>query len=520
MNTQKLEDVQTRSAGVKASNDKLIQLPGEANVQARDINTKIDHLEGSLGDLNHQLGTIKASVEEGLDRLGDKELDLTSKVSDTYKRLGELDKTYKSLSAISDNIDGEIKKLTIDISELAVQSAADLEKLEATSQVQNSNTLRQHEVLAGRVDNLIKDSHETSTQIQLSIRDVKEAMLVAEHKLVAEIDSLANTTLRRDEKLADDLRSAEEVSKAKILKLEKIDEALDKRAAALELTASELSDKTRELDVSVGFLDVRTNDLSESVRNLIVHTEALQRESDKHGSLIMGIQKNVSQLAQNLFDLGGTERKHFRIASVSLVLLALAIVGFYFYQTNYNDAVAVNTTERVQVVDTQISDVNTELGAFNEHVNNELVALNEKLADEVDVLNDKLSVVNRKVQTLNDQSQSLDGRVSRISPLNDFGGDNTIHGTQWLAEQSAGKFVIALASVSDKKEMYEIAMRYNHYLKQPLAYYVDGGKYVLVYGGFDSGNAADAAMRRMPHYINSQRPAVKSMAEIQKLISA
>ena len=520
MNSQKIEDLQTGSTGKLTFNDKLVQLPGEAQVQARDINTKIDHLEGSLGDLNHQLGSIKSSVEEGLDRLGDKELDLTSKVSDTYKRLGSLDKTYKSLSAISDNIDGEIKKLTVDISQLAVQSAADLEKLEATSEVQNSNITRQHEALAGRVDTLVKDSHETSTQIQLSIRDVKEAMLVAEHKLVADIDTLANTTQRRDEKLADDLRTAEEVSKAKILKLEKIDLALDKRAAQLELTTTELSDKTRELDVSVGFLDDRTNDLSGSVQKLISHTEALQRESDKHGSLIIGIQKNVSQLAQNLFDLGGTERKHFRIASVSLVLLALAIAGFYFYQSSHNDAVAVNTTERVQVVDSVISDVTTELGTFNQHVNQELVALNEKLADEVDVLNDKLTVVNKKVQSLDDQSQSLDGRVSRISPLNDFGGDNTIHGAHWLAEQSADKFVIALASVSNKKEMYEIAMRYNHYLSQPLAYYTNGGKYVLVYGGFDSGRAASAAMRRMPHYINSQRPAVKSMADIQKLISA
>jgi len=520
MNSQKLEDVQTRSAAKSTSNDTLVQMPGEAQVQARDINSKIDHLEGSLGDLNLTLGTIKASVEEGLDRMGDKELDLTSKVSDTYKRLGELDKTYKSLSTISDNIDGEIKKLTVDISQLAVQSAADLEKLEATSEVQNSNITRQHEALAGRVDHLVKESHDTSTQIQLSIRDVKEAMLVAEHKLVAEIDSLANTTQRRDEQLADDLRTAEEVSKAKILKLEKIDEALDKRAAELEASSTRLSDKTRELDVSVGFLDDRTSDLTESVRELIAHTEALQLESDRHGSLIFGIQKNVSQLAQNLFDLGGTERKHFRIASVSLVLLALALVGLYFYQSSYNDTVAVNTTERVEVVDTQIADVTTELGAFNQHVNNELVALNEKLADEVDVLNDKLTVVNKKVQNLDDQSQSLDGRISRISPLNDFGGDNTIHGSQWIAEQSPNKFVIALASVSNKKEMYEIAIRYNHYLKQPLAYYTNGNKYVLVYGGFDSGNAASAAMRRMPHYINSQRPAVKSMAEIQKLISA
>ena len=51
MNSQRLEDVQTRSAVKATSNNTLVQLPGEAQVQARDINSKIDHLEGSLGDL-------------------------------------------------------------------------------------------------------------------------------------------------------------------------------------------------------------------------------------------------------------------------------------------------------------------------------------------------------------------------------------------------------------------------------------------------------------------------------------
>ena len=115
--------------------DNLIHLEGEVKAanQARDINAKINLLEDSLGDLQTELDSINKSVDEGLDQLSNNDLDLTSKVSETYKRLGEIDETYKTLSAISNDIDSEGKKLTVEISEVADQSAAELEKLEASS---------------------------------------------------------------------------------------------------------------------------------------------------------------------------------------------------------------------------------------------------------------------------------------------------------------------------------------------------------------------------------------------------
>jgi chromosome segregation ATPase len=518
-NQQKAETARNSESGT------LIKLESEnkAFAQAKDINNKIDQLEGSLGSLNSELESIKSSVEEGLDRLGDKDVDLTSKVADTYKRLGELDKTYKSLSSISSSIDSEIRKLTVDISQLAVQSSADLEKLEATSQVHNSNITRQHEALAVRVDNLVKESNETSTQIQLTIRDVREALLVAEHKLVAEIDSLANSTQRRDEELAAGIQSADaeiESSKARMLKMQKVDEALDQRAAKLELSTGELQEKSRELEVSIGFLDARTNELSDSVRKLNTHTEALQRESDKHTTLIAAIQKNARQMAESLYTLSGTVRRHFQFAAISVALLAIAIGLFYFYQVGENDSFALKSTERAAVVDTHIAGVENDLGTFNAHVNNELVALNTKLTDEVNGLNNKLVDVNQQVQTLDDKAQSLDGRMSYISPLRNFGGDNVIHSEQWLAALPSDKFMIVLANVSNKQELFDIAQRYSHYLTQPLAYVEDAGSFLLVYGQFDNPAVANSVLRRMPFMINGQRPGVLPVSEVQKHISS
>lgn len=513
MVTQQRDTNDMDDSDTDSSENKLIQLGDSSNSvgHAKDMNSKIDHLEHSLGDLNSELETIRDSVEEGLDRLGDTDMDLTSKVSDTYKRLGELDNTYKSLAEISGKIDTEIKKLTSDISQVASQSSAELEKLEATSEVHNSYMTKQNMALAERVEQLVKESHETSTRMQLSIKDVQETIIVAEHKLVAEIDSLANTTQSQSEILAENIDVANteiESSKARIIKLQKVDEALDKRAFELERSSSELADRSKELEVTTGFLDSRTSKLQASVQKLIEHTEALQYESDNHGSLISDLQSKAARFANDLLDLGGTERKHFRMTLASLLLIALAVSGFVYYQLEDN-----------QLVDADIIAVNHELGAYSNHVSQELVALNEKLADEVDVLSDKLVDVDKKVQSLDDQAQSLDGRVSAMSPMDNFGGDNILHGPQWLSELPKDKFMIQLASVSDKQELFEIAQRYNHYLTQPVSYFTDAnGKYVMMYGQFDTDRIAQSVMQRMPYRINSQRPMVRSVDSVHNMI--
>jgi len=483
---------------------------------AKDINTRINQLDSSLGELNHELEAIRASVEDGLDRLGDKDLDLTSKVSDTYKRLGELDNTYKSLIDISSSIDDEITKLTGDISQVASRSSAELEKLEATSEVHNTYHAQQNESLVKRLDRLVSDSHDANKNIQLSVKDVHETMVIAEQKLVAEIDTLANSTQQRDEILAKNIDLANyeiESSKARIIKLQSVDEALDRRAVQLEFTAIKLKDRSKALDTSVELLQTRTNVLSKSVDKLEAHTKNLQTESDKHGS-------SIAENAKNLFELAGTERKHFRAIAASLLLIVIAGTGLFYYQANENGSVALQMAERTRVVDADIAGLSDVSGQSDAHLNKAIAVVNRQLTDRVESLSSKLADVDRDMQKLDDQAQSLDGRLSLVAPLDDFGGDNIVHGARWLSELPADKFIIRLATVTDRKELIEIAQRYNRYLTQPVAYYTDAnGRYVMFYGEFDSGYAANRVLRNMPHRINWQRPEIRSVASVQKLIA-
>ena len=488
--------------------------------QAKDINTKIDLLDHSLGDLNSELEAIRSSVEEGLDRLSDTDTDLTSKVSDTYKRLGELDKTYKSLMDISSNIDNEIQKLTGNITEVASHSTAELEKLEATAEVHNSYLTQQNQTLAERVNQLVVDSRVTTSNIQLSIKEVRETILVSEKTLVAEIDVLAGTTKNKNEILSSDIEDSKieiESSKARIMKCEKVDEALARRASQLEMSSEELSVKSKALEQSVGHLDERTANLTASILALTEHTEALQKESEKHDLLIAEIQEDASEHAQTLFNLGNTVQKHIAASVIAIVLMVAAAYVFYDYQVSDNEFSAAQLVEQTQLIDSKINEISH--GIKQEMVEQKM-ATNEALIGKFDKLNEKLTAVDKSVQQLDDQAQSLDGRLSTVLPFDNFGGDNIIHGSQWLAQLPSNKFIIQLATVADKKELFEIAHRYNRYLTQPVAYYTDAnGKYVMFYGEFDSGYSANRVLQSMPSRINWQRPVVMSVSNVQSKIS-
>jgi SPOR domain len=497
-----------------SADNKLIHLDSGTRDtgQARDINAKINLLESSLGELQTALDQINRSVDEGLERLGDTDLDLTAKVSETYKRLGEIDTTYRSLSTISGNIDTEVKKLTVEIADLVEKSAAELEQVDSRSSQRHAEISTQHEQLVTRVNELVGHSKQTQEQLEQSIKTNTDALLGLEKQLVAEIQSLADSTQQRDNALETDLdaaRKAIQINRARILQLQAVDEALDKRAAALEITADELTHKTGDLRASVDILNVRNDELSRLI-------EKLREQADNHATLISGIQKNIAQIAYNLVDLAGIQKKHFRVLSGLIALIVLAIAGFYYYQLDTNQSSALQLTGLAQqdvTASTEITQVQNDLKSLNNSVNGELAVLNERLSDEVSTLQGQL-------QNMDDQAQSLDGRLDYMSPFSSFGKNSVIHGPQWLAAQSADTFVIRVASVSDRSSLYEIAQRYSHYFKDDMAYYpVDterGERYVLVSGNFASKREADSALRQMPRYVEFQRPVVTRLGDLRQ----
>ena len=140
-----------------------------------------------------------------------------------------------------------------------------------------------------------------------------------------------------------------------------------------------------------------------------------------------------------------------------------------------------------------------------------------------DNIEKQLVLLDEKVQTVTDQIRSVDGRLSQSSPFSMIGSDNVIHGSQWIAGLPAENFVVQLAYVDDANVLYEIAQRYNHYLKDVLSYFeVEANgvkKYVLLSGNYATQSQAESQIEAMPRYINMQQPVVQKLGDVQAYIA-
>ena len=127
------------------------------------------------------------------------------------------------------------------------------------------------------------------------------------------------------------------------------------------------------------------------------------------------------------------------------------------------------------------------------------------------------------MQTLKDQAKSVNGRLSQSSPFSQIGDDNILHAAQWIADLPGENFIVQLAYTDNTDALYEIAQRYNYYLKESLSYFKvnDNGvvKYALLSGNYTTQKQAIAAIDSMPRYIDMQQPLVRKVEVIQKHIA-
>jgi len=477
----------------------------------RDINTKITSLEKDLNELNSELRSINASVEEGLDRLGDSDTDLNAKVSETYKRLGEIDNAYRSLMTISVKLDADILKVTQDVSDVAQQSVEGLKELEEMSVEKSNDLAERNQQVVTRVDSLVEHSRTTNDLLHESIKLNTQSMLTLEKKLITEIETLSDSTQTQ----VDDIEMQLASNKARIIKMQKVDEAIVRRATTLEITSSELTQKSSDMSASIQQLEDKADDLTEKVVDLMVHTQQLQDASTKHAGLIGSLQNNLTEAGQSLLALTKLETRHFRFVLATLLIIVLAIVGLTVYQdrmwqqnaqSDNTAAQELSTLQAQNVSTTQtLSSLDSQLKVMDETHQQHLAELNTQLRQ-------KLMKLDNKVTTMDDQVQTLDGRLNNSVMFDNIGSDNVIHGQQWVAEQPANNFVIRVAIVPAKSDLYEVAESYSHYLNDKLSFIRlakgEQEAFILLYGSYESEAAARKAFAQLPNSIASTKPVI------------
>lgn len=507
MNSENIKDDIADHEAVSENNESNLLTFDENNTvsSGRDINTKITDLDTDLAHLRNELGIINSSVEEGLDRLGDSDTDLTAKVSETYKRLGEIDNAYKALLEISSRIDVDIQRLNGDVSDVAVQSASGIKNLEQTSVAQSNEFTQKNQQVVSKVNQLAETSKLTGDLLDQRIKSTTDKMLSIERSVIAEIEHLSVVTKDKTDALVNDI----DRNKAKIIKLQTVDEAIIKRATTLEITSAELSVKSQDIQSSVEQLQLNTDSLSTSLYTLRERTRALEDLTKNHGSLITGLQTATSDLGAKLATLAGREKKHFNIASAAFLLLLLITAVIYFAQQgqfadvqNVQAGNTVETNKSIAALESKVEDLN--LSMHNE-------------------LEKEVSQLDHKMQAMQDQVQSVEGRFNNDVPFSQIGNDNVLHGALWISELPKENFTVQLAYVDSKSSLFEIAQRYNHYLKDSLSYFEvknnGAANYVLLSGNYTTQQQAQREIESMPRYIDRQQPVVRRLQAVQKHIA-
>ncbi len=504
-NIQTEEAVSAATTQEKSSGSNLLRFDDNNSVTAvtpgKDINSKITALDTDLEHLRTELATINNSVEEGLDRLSDTDTDLTAKVSETYKRLGEIDNAYKSLLEISSRIDNDIQTLNGDVSHVAQQSASGIRNLEQTTIAQSNEFVQKNQQVASRVDQLVETSKLTSELLNQKIQSTTESMLQIEKSVINEIELLSGATKEK----TDSIENSVDSNKAKILKLQSVDEAIIRRATTLEITSAELTVSSQRMDANIVQLQKSSETLFAGVNELKVRTDELEALTADHGLVINSLQKAASDIIDKVAVLSDRETKHFSIVTVSLFLLLVVTAVLYFTQQNQfamNDARYV---ERSVNIDSQLTSMQLEQVSANAVTGNSLADLKKEIA------------------SVQDQVQSVEGRFNQTAPFSQIGNDNILHGEGWITALPKEHFTVQLAYVDNKDALFEIARRYNYYLKDPLSYFsLNNGaseKYVLLSGSYATQHQTMKALQAMPAYIDMQRPQIRKLGEIQSYIA-
>ncbi len=501
--------------------------------QVLEINKQMSALESSISKLNKQLSSTNKQIKSDIERLSSSDAEITDKVADTYKQLGQFETTFKDLNAQSSKITRELKTINNSIKTLEKDTRANIDAaMETQSSINdefravNDDYRKIHESLIEKSESLSKKSTALTRKLNKSIKDNSQAVAELEAKIVTELERLAQNSAERDDALDDKISG----QKAKMLLMQSVDEALDKRAAALEETSRKLLDDSSELKDATKILDILTSKLSSDVEALELFTQQLAEQNAAQQGQINTLEARSDSLGRTLLALATLEKKHFRILAAGSLVLLLALIGAFFYGEFQRDTESAVELQRNAVVNEQISDLSnrvadeqmasqifyediTTLGKTIAQLKNELANANTALEQQVQEVN---ADIQTRLQEMTDQVESIDGRVQYLAPLYNFSSNNTIHGSQWISGLNPEHFSIRIATVSDKQDLYEIAQRYNNYFTQELGYFLtEDGRYTLIYGGaFEDQAQLAELMRRMPSYMNGERIEAVSNAEV------
>ncbi len=487
--------------------------------------SKIIEVEAEISQLYKDIDNTNLSVTENVQKIESKHTDLSSKVSETYKQLGSVEKAYSALKLKSAKITKDIKDITVQVETVSDEirqqiitiesKASSLENHIDSVEVQSTESAKQltqgQEELIERTNSIVKEAKKTAIALEKSITDNAALMTSIETKLITEIESLAKSTDEKTADLANDIEKADkeiQSHSAKMLKLQSVDQALEKRAEKLEDTAKSLTAETKTLFKATTTLGQRSTALEDSVETLGIQIYRIEQENEIQQAQLDLLREKTSATNKTLAALSKLVSVNFITTGAFITLLVVSVIGLYIYQ---NDLWTTDATTTAQRTD----QINQTITGLTDHVN----TTDNQAANRISQLETQVIALNQQLKTVNDKNVSLDNRLVNIAPHRKIGNDNILHSLQWISQQPDSNFAIRALSASSEEEIFELAVRYNHSLKDVLSFKTDivNGEslHILFMGSYSDKAEAELALKSLPFRLNGETPELTTYAQMK-----
>lgn len=544
-----LNDVQSNlsksTASLNLDIKNIIDKDSSIHINIEDLLKKISNTESEISQLYKDIDMTNVEFSKNVAALEANQTDISSKVSETYKQLGAIEKQYKSLKTKSTKITKDIKTITAhvdtvsndirqqiqNVEQKTAQLDNQIDSVESEAKIQSVQLMQGQDELIERTNDIVREAKKTSSALEKSIIANAEIMKNIESQLVTELETLAKDTESKTTKIESDIEQTNTEIKsqsAKMLLLQSVDEALDKRAKKLESTAKSLTSETKKLTQASVSLDQRSTALEDSVDVLNVQVTKLEEEFETQQARLEVLNTKTGHTNNALLALAGLESKHFKVASSLIALVIIAIVGLYLFQDYRWSTDSISTAQRQQQVTQHLTNLNQNIGELQQKVENKVDTLQQQVENKVDtlqqhvktedtiaanrmtLLEEEVTALNQQMKTVNDKNNSLDNRLVNIAPLRQIGSDNVIHSQHWINQQADSQYAIKAVIADSEVELFDLAVRYNYYLTDVLSFKAistdEKTSYALYMGQYEDKAVAQEALDDMPFRLNGFKP--------------
>ncbi|MGD2119268.1 MAG: hypothetical protein PVG66_12970 [Chromatiales bacterium] len=491
--------------------ENLIQMneKPDSSKKPSELNARLDDIESELRHLNAREAATNKAFRELLSdskRLGDEQ---SQQLQQARQQITSLQEDYRKLSQDAQRLAAGANILSANIEQARSETSAEITALkintdESIEKINNDNL-----GLLSRAATLEERANQLSNDLDTRVNVINSTIAAVESKMQQQIDEMAQQSEQRDEALAIRSDMIEQEFHDETAKLRNADDELANRALALEVSSKRLSEESEDLQQQTYVLDGRSSALEE-------RSENLENQTEEHADKLAIVNSDV--------------QRHAKGFALALTLIALTLGAITLMQQNrWRDAGLSDNGLQKQIsqqaqnnlaAQQQTTQQLTTLQSSSTEQLNKLQASDQQLDARISAQQAEIAALKQDLQQLEQQTDNTVGRINAMTPYRQFGLDNTVHNDAWLAQQDKQAYVIEIATVTNKQDVFNIAYRWSRQLNQShlsvIESITDNGsaRYTLVYGTFADQQAAADMLRRLPVIDYRSRPQARQLAEL------